>query len=72
MAKFAVIKNVNGAFTIDSEWEWNDKTKAVVKFHSVCQTLWNTENVVTAKVEIVDEQLNVVDGYAEFIHHEAE
>ena len=70
MNKFAVIKNINGTFTIDSEW--SDKTKAVVKFHSVCQTLWNGEDVVTAKVEIVDEQLNVVDGYAEFIHHEAE
>jgi len=68
MAKFAVIKNVNGTFTIDSEW--SDKTKAVVKFHSVCQTLWNGNDVATAKVEIVDEQLNVVDDYREYIHHE--
>jgi hypothetical protein len=38
----------------------------------VCQTLWNATDVITAKVVLVDEQLNCVEGYAEFIHHDPE
>lgn len=68
MTKYAVIKSINSAFTIDSEHE--DLTQAKVRFHAVCQTLWNASDVVTAKVIIVDEQLNVVEDYREFIHHE--
>ena len=68
--KYAIIKCSNGAFAIDSEW--SDLTKAKVQFHSVCKTLWNSADVLTAKVEIVDEQLNVVEDYREFIRHEAE
>ena len=66
--KYAIVKSSNGAFTIDSEW--TDLTKAKVNFHAVCQTLWNASDVITAKVMIVDEQLNCVEGYKEFIHHE--
>ena len=66
--KYAIVKSSNGAFTIDSEW--SDLTKAKVNFHAVCQTLWNAPDVVTAKVMIVDEQLNCVEGYREFIRHE--
>lgn len=66
--KYAIIKCSNGAFTIESEW--TDVTKAKVQFHSVCQTLWNAPDVLTAKVMIVDEQLNRVEGYKEFIHHD--
>ena len=66
--KYAIVKCSNGSFTIDSEW--SDLTKAKVQFHSVCQTLWNATDVITAKVVLVDEQLNCVEGYAEFIHHE--
>ncbi len=66
--KYAIVKSSNGAFTIDSEW--SDLTKAKVQFHTVCQTLWNAPDVVTAKVMIVDEQLNCVEGYREFIRHE--
>ena len=68
--KYAIIKCINGSFTIDSEHE--DLTPAKVRFHVVCQTLWNAPDVLTAKIEIVDEQLNVVEDYREFIHHEQE
>ena len=68
--KYAIVKSSNGAFVIDSEW--SDLTKAKVQFHSVCQTLWNATDVITAKVVLVDEQLNCVEGYAEFIHHDPE
>ena len=67
--KYAVIKCINGNFFIDSEG-YTEKEKAIVKFHEVCQTLWNADDVKTAKVMIVDEQLNRVNGYSEFIHHE--
>ena len=66
--KYAIIKCSNGSFTIDSEW--TELTKAKVRFHTVCQTLWNSPDVLTAEVAIVDEQLDCVEGYKEFIHHE--
>ena len=66
--KYAIVKSSNAAFTIESEW--TDLTKAKVMFHGLCQTLWNAADVKTANVMIVDEQLNCVEGYREFIHHE--
>lgn len=66
--KYAIIKCSNGAFTIDSEW--TDLTKAKVRFHEACQTLWNAPDVITAKIMIVDEQLNCVEDYCEFVRHE--
>ena len=36
----------------------------------VCQTLWNAPDVLTAEVMIVNEQLECVDGYREYIWHE--
>jgi hypothetical protein len=68
--KYAILKAINGNFTVDSEF--SELQPAKVKFHSVCQTLWNASDVLTAKIMIVDEQLNCVEGYAEFIHHEPE
>lgn len=67
--KYAIIKVINGHYFIHSEGitEVND---AKVQFHGLCQTLWNASDVITAKVEIVDEQLNVVDDYREYIYHE--
>jgi hypothetical protein len=69
--KYAVIKCVNGNYFIDSEG-FTDIKQAIVKYHGVCQTLWNAPDVVTARVMIVDEYLNCVEDYREFIHHETE
>jgi hypothetical protein len=66
--KYAIIKSSNGAISVDSEF--SELEKAKVRFHGVAQTLWNAEDVLTAKVMIVDEQLNCVEDYREFIHHE--
>ena len=66
--KYAIIKCSNGAFAIESEW--SDLTQAKVQFHSVCKTLWSAKDVVTAKVMIVDEQLNCVEDYREYVHHD--
>lgn len=69
--KYAIIKVVNGNYFIHAEGI-TDIGTAKVQFHGLCQTLWNAPDVVTAYVEIVDEQLDVVERYKEFIHHETE
>lgn len=66
--KYAVISNVNGVFKIESE-HGDDLQAAIVNFHQKCAAFWNAPDVETAKVEVVDEALNVVDGKREFISH---
>ena len=67
--KYAIIKVINGNYFIHAEGI-TDLTAAKTQFHGLCQTLWNAPDVITAHVIISDEQLNVVEGYREFIHHE--
>lgn len=66
--KYAVLKVSNGHFFVHSEW--SDLTQAKVDFHGLCRTFWNAPDVITGKIMIVDEQLNCVDGYSEYIFHE--
>ena len=66
--KFAVIKVVNGNFAIVSEH--SDVQSAKVKFHDLCKTHWNSKDVVTATICIMDEMLIPVEGYKEYISHE--
>lgn len=68
--KYAIIKCVNGNYTIQAEGI-TDLANAKTQYHGVCQTLWNAPDVITAHVAIIDEQLNVVDDYKESIYHEA-
>lgn len=70
MMKYAIIKVSNGNYVIQAEGI-TDLNNAKVTFHGLCQTLWNAPDVITAEVAIVDEQLDVVEGYKEFIHHDA-
>ena len=71
MAKLFVVKVVNGA--IDTASEWNDNPKgAKVSFHTTCATLWNADDVITGEVKILDENLDVYEGYKEQIKHPAE
>lgn len=67
---YAIIKCVNGNFSIDSEW--GNLNSAKVQFHGLCQTLWNAPDVLSAHAAIVDEQLDIVEGYKESIHHTAQ
>lgn len=67
--KYAIVKVINGSFTIHAEG-FTDLASAKVNYHGLCQTLWNAPDVATAEVMIVDEQLDCVDGYKEFIHHD--
>lgn len=68
--KYAIIKVVNGNFSIHSEGIATLEA-AKTQFHGLCQTLWNAPDVLSAMVMISDEQLDAVDGYKEFIHHDA-
>lgn len=67
--KFAIISCINGNYKIEAEGIATAEA-AKVQYHSKCQVLWNAPDVMTAFVMIADEQLDVVEGYKEFIHHE--
>jgi hypothetical protein len=67
--KYAIIKVINGFYSIHAEG-FTDIASAKVNYHGLCQTLWNAPDVTTAYVMIADEQLDAVEGYKEYIHHE--
>lgn len=64
--KYAVIKCTNGNFFIHAEGI-TDLKSAKTQFHGLCQTLWNSDDVITAEAMIVDENLDCVEGYKEFV-----
>ena len=67
--KYAILKVINGNYFVHAEGI-TDLANAKTQYHALCQTLWNAADVLSAYVEIVNEQLDVVEGYKEFIHHE--
>lgn len=68
--KYAIIKVINGNYFIHAEGI-TELANAKTQFHGLCQMLWNASDVINAYVIIVDEQLDVVEGYKEYIHHAA-
>lgn len=68
---YAIIECINGSYFVRAE---GIKSIAAAKaqYHGRCQTLWNTPDVLTAYVAIVDEQLDVVEGCKERIWHDAQ
>lgn len=66
---YAIIKVINGNFFIHAEGITPIEA-AKTQFHGLCQSLWNAPDVITAYVMISDEQLDTVEGYKEFIHHD--
>lgn len=68
--KYAIVKCVNGNYFIHAEG-YTAIESAKVEYHNLCKTLWNASDVITAHVMIVNEQFDCVEGYKEFIHHEA-
>ena len=68
--KYAIIKVVNGNYSIHAEGITTVEA-AKISFHNLCAALWNEPSVTTAHVMIADEQLDAVEGYKEFIHHDA-
>ena len=69
--KYAIIKVINGNYFIHAEGII-DLNNSKTQFHGLCQTLWNASDVQTACVMITDENLDVVQGYKEFISHPTE
>lgn len=69
--KYAIVKVINGNYFVHAEGI-TDVNAAKTQFHGLCQTLWNADDVVTAEVAIMDENLDVVEGYKEFITHPVE
>ena len=67
--KYSIIKVINGNYFIHAEGI-TELSAAKTQFHGLCQTLWNASDVISAYVMIVDEQLDVVEGYKEYIHHD--
>ena len=67
--KMAITKVINGNFFIHAEGITSLEA-AKTQFHGLCQVLWNAPDVLNAEVAIVDEQLDCVEGYKEFIHHD--
>lgn len=67
--KYTIIKCINGNYSVHAEGI-TDLSSAKTQFHGLCQTLWNAPDVLTAHAAIVDEQLDVVEGYKEYIHHD--
>jgi len=66
---YSIIKVINGNYFIHAEGITNlDSAKTA--FHALCATLWNASDVLTACVKIVDENLDNVDGYKDYIFHE--
>ena len=66
--KYAIIQCVNGNYSIAAEGI-TDLSSAKVSFHNLCAALWNATDVITGCVMITDENLDVVQGYREFISH---
>lgn len=67
--KYAIIDCVNGTYAVRAEGIQTLEV-AKVQYHGRCQVLWNAPDVLTAHVMICNEQLDVVEGYKEYIHHE--
>ena len=66
---YSIIKVINGNYSIHAEGIATLEA-AKVSFHGLAQTLWNAPDVRTAQIMIADEQLDAVEGYKEFIHHD--
>ena len=65
---YAIIKVINGNYFVHAEGI-TELNSAKTQFHGLCQTLWNASDVETACVMITDTNLDVVQGYKEFISH---
>lgn len=67
--KYAVIQQINGAYAVKYEGENLDSLK--YNYHSWLSLLWNDEGAVNGIVQLVDENMDVVDGLSERINKPA-
>ena len=66
--KYAIIKVINGNYSVHAEG-FTELASAKTNYHGLCQSLWNATDVITATVKIVDENLDCVEGYKEYVTH---
>ena len=72
MGKFYVVYISNGSLQIDKITEHPTSEEALVAYHGICRTLWNTKDVKKAVVRILDDQLDCWQDHVEVITHETE
>lgn len=70
--KFYVVYVSNGALQVDKITEHDTPEAALVAYHGICRTLWNTKEVKKAVVRILDDQLDCWQDHVEVIVHETE
>lgn len=68
--KYAVMQCVNGNYSTVAEYPNDNIQGALVKYHQTCANLWNSADVITGKVKIVNERLETVMGKDEDIKHD--
>lgn len=66
--KYAVLKVTDGNYNVHQEG-FTNVNSAKISFHQLCAALWNEPSVIKAEVKIVDENLDCVEDYKEFISH---
>ena len=67
--RYSIIECINGSYFIRAEGI-TSLAAAKTQYHGRCQALWNASDVLNAYVMIADEQLDCVEGYKEYIHHD--
>ena len=65
MENYAVIQQINGAFTV--KFEGSDPTALEVSYYQWIAALLNDEGAVSGVVKLVDSNLDVYDGCIKFI-----
>lgn len=68
--KYAIVKCTDTNFAVHGEYPTIEAAK--IAFHQFSAALWNDKTTKKATVKIVDEQLDCVEDYREFINHEIE
>ena len=67
--KYAIITVTDGNFLIHSEW--SDVVSAIKAFHSLASALWNDTGFTEGYIAIIDSNLDIYEGYKEYITHSA-
>ena len=67
--KYAVIQQINDAFSVKYEGSNLDSMK--YNYHHWISLLYNDEGEVNGVVKLVDKNLDIVDGYVEYINKAA-
>lgn len=68
--KYAIVKVTDGNYNIHAEGI-TDLASAKTQFHALCSALWNDKPTRTACVKIMDENLDCVEDYKDYITHDA-